>query len=188
MKQSFFIKPEDSPKVYITSNGIIKGEGTTIKRRQFIIEFAPFYSNLVKMNLEPIKHIHGCEFFGSDWDEAEWNAFYTYMLECVRFYLSEGLLHYQYKSLNANTLRQNTSDDFWEWLGEHELQTSKDYTVHDIFSDFKSMYYGETCEFSLRTFNKWLKTYALCNGYEMKTKRSNSISTMRFEKIRHKGT
>src|SRR5439155_25720777 len=88
-KDQFFIEPEDSPKLLITCNTILKGEGTTNKRRQFIIEFSNHYSRNIKQgNEEPIKTEHGCTFFAQDdWKPQEWNQFFFFMLDCTRQYL-----------------------------------------------------------------------------------------------------
>jgi len=181
MKQSFFIPPEESPKVYITSNAIIKGDGTTAQRRQFIIELAPFYSNLIKQKLEPIRHVHGCIFFGSDWNEKEWNSFYKYMLECVKYYLSVGLKYCKPCGLGANKLRQGTSEDFYEWITEHNIEIEKEHDVHNLFCEFRNTYYGEDSDFHQRTFTNWLKTYALTNELEIKIKRSNGMTKVKFQ-------
>jgi hypothetical protein len=180
-KPSFFIPPKDSPKVYITSNAIIQGGGTTAQRRQFIIELAPFYSKLIRQRLEPIRHTHGCAFFGEEWDNNEWNAFYTYMLDCVQLYLKHGLKYCKPVGLGANKLRQATSQDFYEWVTEQNFITEKQYDLGDLFSEFKMTYYGEGSDFYRRTFTNWLKTYALTTYLEMKSIRSNSKTYIRFQ-------
>lgn len=181
MKQSFFIPPEESPKVYITSNAIIQGDGITAQRRQFIIELAPFYSNLIRQKLEPIRHVHGCIFFGSDWNEKEWNSFYKYMLECVKYYLSVGLKYCKPCGVSANKLRQGTSEDFYEWITEYKSETEKEYDLQELFCDFRNTYYGENSDFHRRTFTNWLKTYALTNELEIKIKRSNGMTKVKFQ-------
>jgi len=174
-KPAFYIAPEDSPKVYITSNAILRSNGSTSERRQFIIEFSNFYSKLVKEKLEPIKHIHNCEFFTSDWDESEWNKFYSLMLFCSKFYMAEGLREYKRVSVKKNMLRQNTSEDFCEWLTARDIKFSEQYTTSVEFNEFKNTYYGENSDFKQRGFTNWLKIYAESEGKELKTWRSNSI-------------
>jgi hypothetical protein len=76
-KDAFRFAPGENPKTYISSNTILKNsEGTTAERRQFIIEFAPFYSKLAKQDLQPILETHGNMFFMDDWSQAEWNRFF----------------------------------------------------------------------------------------------------------------
>lgn len=176
-KPSFTIDAVTGPKTYITSNSIIKGEGTTVERRQFIIEFSPFYSKLARQKLEPIVHTHGCMFFDKeDWDNDEWNRFYTYMLYCGCFYLNEGLQYYELRSVAGNKVRQNTSDDFAEWVDGQSIQPNIDFNLSEWYLEFKNQFYGDDGKFTQRTFNNWMKTYASANKYLLKTRRSNSIN------------
>lgn len=176
-KPSFRIEASDSPKIYITSNSILKGEGTTVERRQFIIEFSPFYSKLARKKLEPLIHTHGCLFFDKDeWDQDEWDKFYTLMLTCGSYYLSEGLQHYELRSVADNKVRQNTSEDFSEWVQEQNFQPGIVINLSETFQSFKSLYYGDDTKFNQRHFNNWMKTYASAKKLTLKTKRSNSIN------------
>lgn len=87
----FLIEPKDSPKCVICSNSIIKGGGTTNKRRQFIIELNDFYSKMiVKGDEKPIEQFHGCLFFSKkEWNVNEWNMFYSVMMDCALIYLKD---------------------------------------------------------------------------------------------------
>lgn len=179
-KPAFYIAPENSPKVYITSNAILRSNGSTSERRQFIIEFSNYYSKLVKEKIEPIKHTHHCEFFTSDWDESEWNKFYSLMFSCSKFYMENGLHEYQRISIKKNLLRQNSSEDFCEWLIVRGIKFSEQYTTSVEYNDFKNTYYGENSDFKQRAFTNWLKVYAESERKELKTWRSNSIVYFRI--------
>jgi hypothetical protein len=173
MKPSFTIDPENSPKVYIASNAIISGEGTTIERRQFVIEFSPFYSRLIRQKLRPIEFTHGCEFFGSDWTDKDWNQFFNYMMNCVQYYLSKGLQYYSFRGLSENKLRQSTSDDFSEWVANKNYDDGNEFNIGHEYIDFKSMYYGDNIDFRQRTFTNWLKIYALTKDMQLNIRTSN---------------
>lgn len=160
-KPSFRFEPTDNPKTYITSNTILKAEGSTAERRQFIIEFSDHYSKLVKQNLEPIIHVHGCTFFSSDWSLNEWNRFFSFMLNCAKYYLESGLQFYKLRAVSQNKLMQSTSDDFAEWIKNQSLNEGSEINISERFAEFKSIYYGEDSEFKQRTFTNWLKAYAL---------------------------
>ena len=172
-KPPFRFTQQNNPKTYITSNAILKGEGTTTTRRQFIIEFSPFYSKLIKQGVEPIIRTHKAMFFSDDWDQAEWNRFFTYMFMCGRKYLTEGLQFYSYRSVSQNKLMQYTSDDFSEWIGKAKLSTQEKFNITELFTEFKSQYYGMDSDFKQRTFTNYLKTYALTMDWKLSTTRSN---------------
>lgn len=159
-KPSFRFDPVNNPKTYITSNTILKAEGTTAERRQFIIEFSDHYSKLVKMNKEPIIHVHGCMFFSSEWTPAEWNRFFAFMLNCAKLYLESGLQFYKLRAVIDNKLMQATSDDFAEWIKTQSILKGAEFNISDMFTEFKTMYYGADSDFKQRAFTNWLKIYA----------------------------
>ncbi len=170
-KPSFRFAPPDNPKTYITSNTILKAEGTTADRRQFIIEFSDYYSKLVKQNLDPINDVHGGMFFSSDWSLNEWNRFFSFMLNCANYYLKEGLQFYKLVAVSENKLMQSTSDDFAEWIKNQLINVGSEFNISELFADFKATYYGEDSEFKQQTFTKWLKVYALANSWKLELRR-----------------
>lgn len=179
-KGQFFIDPNDSPKLYLCSNSILTGGGTTNVRRQHIIEFSNHYSRQIKKgNEEPIKTEHGCIFF-DDWNSQEWNMFYTFMLMCVTHYLKEGLMTYEHRGLKKNTLLQATSEDFYTWTAEQEFITNVWYGTKKLYELFIKLCYGGKADLQQRGFTNWLRIYASCNGWELKTKASNSIQLFSF--------
>ena len=179
-KSSFRIEPENSPKVYITSNSIIKGEGTTIERRQFILEFSPFYSRIAKnqinevMLCEPIKSVHGCLFFDNEeWSPPDWDDFYNFMIYCAFEYMKKGLQFYKSKSVSENKVLQNTSSDFLEFIGNKEIRVNVEFSVTDYFIEFKTIFWGAESNFAQRTFTNWLKIYSSAKNLELKFRTSN---------------
>lgn len=180
-RDEFFISAEDSPKIVIASNTVLANEGTTNKRRQFIVEFSDHYSRHIKNGTEePIRNEHGCMFFTDDWDETEWKKFDTFMIRCVQSYLLEGLQPYEFKNLKRNQLLQNTSEDFAEWADNQQLSTGNEYNNSALFVDFRDTYYGPDSGLKQRTFTKWMKRLAGINGWETEIKRSNGNSIITF--------
>ena len=182
-KQQFYIKPEDSPKMFICSNAILNGKGTTNKRRQSIIEFSNHYSKQIKVgNEEPIKKEHGCIFFANyDWDIQEWNMFFSFMLDCVKIYLSEGMQSYTYRGLNKNMLIQSTSEEFYNWVEEQNFEVNKQYETKEKFEDFKITYYGIESDFKQRGFTNWLKKFAESKEWKFTVKTSNATQYFSFQ-------
>lgn len=180
-QDQFFIKREDSPKVFICSNSIITNGGTTNLRRQIIIEFSNHYSKKIRTGVEePIKAEHGCTFFDNeDWDVSEWNKFYSYMLDCVHYYFNNGLQTYEYRSLEANRLRQTTSLEFYEWIQTKKFEVGVDYITGDYFKDFRDLYYGDD-KLPQAVFTNWIKKFAASKKWEIKIKRSNSVPKFVF--------
>lgn len=167
-KPSFRFDPVNNPKTYITSNTILKAEGPSTVRRQFIIEFSDHYSKLIKLNLEPIRHVHGCIFFSSDWTPEEWNRFFSFMLNCAKYFLEKGLQSYNLRTVGDNKLMQSTSDDFVEWIKTNQINTESEFNISEMFADFKNTYYGGDTDFKQRSFTNWLKIYAISLNSKLK--------------------
>ncbi len=179
-KPAFRFSPKENPKTYITSNTILKAEGSTAQRRQFILEFSPYYLNLVRQNIEPIVHVHGGIFFSDDWDEGEWNRFYSFMLDCCRYYLEVGLQFHKPRALAKNKLLQQTTDDFVEWVQTNPIIINEEFDINQLFNDFKNQYYGGDVDFRQRTFTNWLKKYATTINSDMQTRRSSGKTYGKF--------
>jgi len=180
----YHINPEDSPKLYISSNGIMSGSGTTVKRRQFITEFSDHYSKLIENgNEEPIKTEHGCIFFDkNDWDTMEFNKFYSFMLDCVTYHLNNGLVYCEPKGMSKNYLIQSTSEEFVAWVNGKSFQLGEKYITPDLYEDFKTSFnYGG--DFKQRKLTDWLKKYASNNGWKLELKHSGNTSFFSFVKI-----
>jgi len=180
-KTTFIIKPENSPKMFIPKNSIFNGNGTTNKRRQFIIEFSNHYSKQIKIgNEQPIINEHGCTFFDkNDWDLLEWNKFFSYMLDCVQKYLQDGLQSYVPKGLHKNRLIQSTNEDFYNWVEAQNFEVGKQYDTKETFSVFKNLYYPES-DFKQRSFSNWLKYFADSKNWKLVIKSSSNIQYFSF--------
>lgn len=175
-KHPFRFPADENPKTYITCNTILKAEGTTATRRQFVIEFSTFYSKLVQQNKEPIIETHGGMFFTNNWNQHEWNAFFTFMMNCGKYYLQNGLKFYKLRSVAENKLLQATSDDFSEWIIKQSIMPGQDYNISEFFADFKAIYYGDDSQFKQRAFTNWLKIFSNNNGWKLECRQSHGIS------------
>lgn len=179
-KPEIFIKPEDSPKLLLTSNSVVDGGGNTNERRQFILEFAPHYKDLQKAGyLEPIKHEHGCTFFDdNDWNASEWNRFYSFMVHCVQFYHKNGLAFYKPKNVNRNRLLQTTNTDFAQWITANEIELNQWHNTGEMFTDYKENT-GDP-DLKQRAFSGWIKQYASIFNYKYENKRVNGNSMFKI--------
>lgn len=173
-QNKFDIAPADSPKVVICSNTIIENKGSSNKRRQFILELSDYYSRqIITGTEEPIKEEHGI-LFSDEWSRKEWNIFYSYMLECSKLYLSEGLCNYQRKNVELNLLKQQTCDEFMEYITLTPPPLETEISMKDLFNEFKNSYLGEDSKTTQRTFVNWLKKYCASQSYEFKNVRASN--------------
>jgi hypothetical protein len=172
----FFIQPDDSPKVLICSNVILNRKGTSNLRRQFTVELNDYYSKqLVNGTETPIAKEHGM-LFKEEWLEAEWNSFFSFMIDNVHLYLREGFVLYQSKNVEANFLIQNTNEDFVEFMSDKNFKLDEWHDTKIACDEFVKLYYGEDSNFKQRGFTNWLKLYAKSINVEYDKSNSGGIT------------
>jgi hypothetical protein len=127
-KDTIKLPIEDSPKIVITTNHIIKGNGGSHDARKFEVELSSFFN----ANHTPI------DFFGhrlfDDWDSLEWARFDCYMIECVKKYLNNGLISYQSINLPFKKFEVEITKELIECINEIK---SDEWIV---FEDFYNVY------------------------------------------------
>jgi hypothetical protein len=159
-KDSMKIPAVDSPKILICSNIILDCTGTTRKRRQFIIELAPFYSSKILTGIEePIIQVHGCRFFTDEWDDDEWNRFYWYMIDCLQLYFSKGLVFVPAINVTENRSRQIIGDEFFNWAKANEFDQSQEYKTQELFEEYRDLFEKGNEKFTQRTFSNKMKAF-----------------------------
>ena len=159
-KDSIFIPPAASPKILICSNIILDCSGTTRKRRQFIIELSDYYSSKIGTGVEePIVAEHGCRFFTDEWNNAEWNRFYWYMIDCIQLYLDKGLVPVPSINVVENRLRQIIGEDLFNWIKSKDYQVDTNYNTKSEFEEYKALYETGNEKYSQRNFSNKLRKY-----------------------------
>jgi hypothetical protein len=177
----FFIESVHSPKTVICSNSILKGGGSTNKRRQNTHELSDFYSKqIVKGDEKPIEDTHGCIFYSDTWQDDEWNKFFSFMLNIAATYLSSGLINHGGINIALNRLKQATNDDFVTWALEKGFEKNTNYETTDNFNQFVNIYYGETHRIGQRGFSGFLKEYAAYKCFTYMSFQSNGTSYFKF--------
>lgn len=90
-KNPFSIPAKSAPKIAITSNHPIPGNGNSYKRREFIVEVGNYY-RLQDENYELTPYeIHGHKHIATDeWNAADWTEYYRFVFECISLYLAKG--------------------------------------------------------------------------------------------------
>lgn len=181
-KSQFTIEVKDSPKTVICSNSIIKGGGSTNKRRQFIVELGDYYSSqIIKGDEKPIEQEHGGLFFSdSSWDSNQWNLFYSTILDCAWKYHIHGLVYSKGINVELNRFRQSTDDDFASWVEEQEFENKQRYETKKYYEEFIKIYYGDSHQIGQRKFTSYLKEYARYKGWKFDVKQSNGVSYFSF--------
>lgn len=103
----------DSPKLYITTNHGLNGEGSSFSDRQWRIAFSDYYNDKHK----PVDDF-GVLFF-DEWDFEQWNLTWNLLAECVQFYLRFGVVEAPGERIQQRQLRQAMGESFIAWADEY---------------------------------------------------------------------
>jgi hypothetical protein len=143
----------ESPKVLISTNYTLKAEGGSFKRRMFEVELSSYFGAHHSPRDE-----FDCMLF-DDWDVVEWARFDHYMINCLQYFLENGLVEYEHKNLGIRKLINNTSREFVQWMDEKEFSNKERIYYKEFMERFVSDYTDFKKFLSQRMFNTWLKTY-----------------------------
>ena len=156
-KDEIHIPFERSPKIVITTNYAIKGDGNSFERRKWELEFAQHYHK----NHTP-EHEFGHQLF-TQWDDCEWNKFDNYMISNLQLYLNKGLMKSTFKNLRERGFIARTSMDFYDWARDGFNQRTKalsECPAQDLYNDFteQNTDYGPRGKFTLpqKKFYQWI--------------------------------
>ncbi len=102
-----------SPKVYLTTNHSITGDGSSFLDRQWNIAFSDFYSDTHK----PVEDF-GVLFF-DEWDFEQWNLTWNLIAQCVQLYFKYGVVESPSERIELRRLRQDLGEEFILWADEY---------------------------------------------------------------------
>lgn len=116
----YTIPAKISPKIYIATNHAINGSQTrSSQERIAYMGFSNYFNN----TRHPVD-VFGHQFF-EDWDEKQWNLFYSLMIECVYLYFTsmqnewhrpgQGVVPPPMHDIMQRTLRQQMSESLYQW-------------------------------------------------------------------------
>jgi hypothetical protein len=173
-KDSFFIPYQDSPKVLITTNYSILGRGASFYDRMVEIALAPHYSDTYK----PINEF-GKTFFGKEWNDTDWNKFFSFIVKAVQFYLNNGLIVYDDENLKMKKQYQEFGKEFLEYFDD-TIMTGKEFDKKTLYLGFTDLYSGKI-NVSQKVFTEKLMSYADSKNWKIITRKSNNNSFIKFE-------
>lgn len=160
-KDAIKLTVEESPKMVVSTNYAIRGEGNSHDRRRHEIEIAQYYGK----ELTPYDEF-GRQLF-DDWDEDEFKAFDNYMVYCLQLFLNKGLIKQNAKNIKLRKFIAETSMEFFDWISDEDNFTLNNMNakVHffekfiDEYPDFKKW-------LTRKRFNIWVQKYGSYAGLE----------------------
>lgn len=163
-------------KFMLSVNHTINISGSSKSRRICLFELTNFYDH---------KHIPEDDFkrrfFESDWEQADWDQFYSFMCRCAMEYMKSGLLEPERVNYDNRRLEEyfENNKDFMYWFREKiaDVLKQQDKTPvrvvlnkAPIFEEYKHDHPNVTIE--QKWFTKWCKAFLDIKGIPYCEKRS----------------
>lgn len=158
-----------SPKIVITTNYTIKGQGGSFDARKHELELSSYFNS----NFSP-KDQFGHMLF-SGWNDEEWQKFDNFMIQCVQYYLKNGLQSQNHINLELRKYIGETCQDFHEWTQENALPLDIRHGNNETFTRFLNEYPDYKNTLKIKTFKKWVRLYAAQNGFNYADGVTNSV-------------
>lgn len=182
-KDAIKLNVHDSPKILLSTNYAIKGEGNSHNRRRHEIEIAQYYGK----DLTPDEEF-GKQLF-DEWDLIDFQKFDNYMVNCLQSYLASGLVRQNAKNIKLRKFIAETAMEFYEWAKEVEnlpLNVRNEKTQY--FNTFTDEYKDFQKWLQRKKFNTWIQKFCTFNGYEYREGNTNGqrwflIETKDFKEV-----
>ncbi|WP_350291385.1 BT4734/BF3469 family protein [uncultured Croceitalea sp.] len=181
-KDKYFIPFDESPKIVITTNYIVEGGGNSHRRRRIEYEFSQFYNESHTPNTEFDHNLF------DDWGQNQWQLFDNFMIGCVQYFLSNGVINPPKINIAKRKLLQNTGEEFVhftatvlkDYIDEEVSKTLLKNKFIEMFPEFEYKKW-----FSSRVFYRWLRTYAEVFELDCSERVSNNNQLILIQKNKY---
>lgn len=165
-----------SPKIIITTNYTVGGIGGSFERRKFEVELSAYFNS----NRTPLQ-VFGHLLF-DEWDSDEWSRFDNFMINCIQFYLQNGLIENDFDNIEVRKFIKNTSFEFYEWTKNHDVLPFNQRMNKKSMWEKMIEEYSDLKWVSQKRFKGWLEQY--CKFYEFEYNDGVDASIGRYFEIK----
>lgn len=165
-----------SPKIIITTNYTVGGIGGSFERRKFEVELSAYFNS----NRTPLQ-VFGHLLF-DEWDSDEWSRFDNFMINCIQFYLQNGLIENDFDNIEVRKFIKNTSFEFYEWTKNHDVLPFNQRMNKKSMWEKMIEEYSDLKWVSQKRFKGWLEQY--CKFYDFEYNDGVDASIGRYFEIR----
>lgn len=167
-----YIPFSESPKIYLTTNFVLKGEGSSFKRRIHIIEFDDFFNE----NHSPYDEF-GHNLF-TDWDNDQWQRFFNFMLQAVQWYMRDGLIDFPGANYETRKLKAECPIEFIDWMDSDRIPRNQRIEKKYLMEEWaKSSAPLGLNKCTSNQFSKWVKKYCQNKGLNLNPQKKGARDT-----------
>ena len=114
-----------------------------------------------------------------DWTEKDFAEFDNFAINCLQYYLKNGLVKHDFKNLPERKFIKETSKEFTDWADE-TLWCNIRFDKKQLYIKFISDYTDFSKWLKQNTFTKWLKAWGKFHGYDVIEDSSNGLHWIQF--------
>ncbi len=169
-KDAIKLNVHESPKLIISTNYAIRGEGNSHDRRRYELEIAQYYGK----DLTPEDEF-GRQLF-DDWSLEDYQKFDNYIIYCLQLFLNTGLIKQNAKNIKMRKFIAETAMEFFDFVKEHDnvpRNTRNDKKIY--FDKFIEEYPDFKRWLTRKKFNIWVQKFCSFMKYEYLSDNSNGL-------------
>lgn len=172
-KDAIKLNVHDSPKLIISTNYAIRGEGNSHDRRRFELEIAQYYGK----NLTPEDEFKRQLF--DDWNTTDFEKFDNYMVYCLQLFLNNGLVPQQAKNLKMRKFIAETCMEFFDFA--KEIIQNDRIDKKQSFESFVNEYPDFKKWLTRKKYNIWIQKYCSFMNFKYQSENSNGFQWFMIE-------
>lgn len=165
--QSIHYSFSDSPKIAITTNYALRGDGSSHRRRKFELEISQYYSDTLKPEHEFDK------MFFIEWNNDDFLLFDNFMIECAQHYLNKGLVTQELINLPEKRLLAEISAEFSEFMEHNLMAPDEKIQMMAYYRKFTDQY--SKSRIVMKTFYRWVVIYCEFHKIACVKQKTNGI-------------
>ena len=169
-KDAVKLNVHESPKLIISTNYAIRGEGNSHDRRRYELEIAQYYGK----DLTPEDEF-GRQLF-DDWSLEDYQKFDNYIIYCLQLFLKTGLVKQNAKNIKMRKFIAETAMEFFDFIKENDnvpRNTRNDKKIY--FDKFIEEYPDFKKWLTRKKFNIWVQKFCSFMNYEYLSDNSNGL-------------
>ena len=168
-----------SPKIYVTSNHMLSGSGTSYSDRTWNIAFSDWYNDKHKP-----KDDFGSLFF-VEWDYQQWNLCWNMVAQCIKLYFKIGVVESPGEKIAIRKLRQEMGENFLLWAEEYfsdESRLNIEIARKELFNSLIE-YMGSAAVkyYTPNKFKRSIENYCLYKGYILNPQKYDPVTNKAYK-------
>jgi len=148
-------------KVVVSTNRTLRLDGGSARDRAYEFELSDYYSE----KFSPYDEFG--KWFFSEWDMEEWQQFFHFYIDCIQFYLQNGLIAAEPINLHRRKLIESTNREFMSFMesvmNDKVIEVGKEYdkkVIHELFlTQYPEFREGHKLK-NQRSFTAYLRLWA----------------------------